>query len=221
MGSITQILFRDSEYIWRKILEHPFVKELFTGSLSLEKFKYYVMQDYNYLIAMMKTFSIIASKAEYEVAKLALEIAHQDATIEMENYKELLNELGLNQKDVIRREPAPTNISYTSYMISTALLEPPIYGLTVTLPCFWSYQYIAENYLKEIESINNQLYRKWALTYVSKEYKELVTSLREIIDKLYESKGADLEKMKQIFKTASRFEYMFWDMAYRMEKWPL
>ncbi|MEB3765759.1 MAG: hypothetical protein GSR77_06305 [Desulfurococcales archaeon] len=45
---------------------------------------------------MMETSSTIASMAKYDVAKLALEIACLDATIEMENYKELLNELGLD-----------------------------------------------------------------------------------------------------------------------------
>ncbi len=47
-----------------KILKHLFVKKLFTESLSPKMFKYYVVQDYNYLIAITKTFSIIASKAD-------------------------------------------------------------------------------------------------------------------------------------------------------------
>ncbi|RLG03644.1 MAG: thiaminase II, partial [Thaumarchaeota archaeon] len=29
------------------------------------------------------------------------------------------------------------------------------------------------------------------------------------------------ERLEKIFLMASRYEYMFWDMAYNLEKWPI
>jgi thiaminase/transcriptional activator TenA len=43
-------LRKDANAIWKKIIEHPFVVELYKGDLPLNKFKFYILQDYQYLI---------------------------------------------------------------------------------------------------------------------------------------------------------------------------
>ncbi|MCE4625038.1 MAG: thiaminase II [Desulfurococcales archaeon] len=221
MARLTETLYRSAEHIWEKIVSHPFVLELYSGKLPVEKFKFYVVQDYNYLIGMMRTFSLIAAKADPETAALALEIAHADATVEMENYKRLLPRLGLTLEQVIATEPAPTNVAYMNYLITTAALGTPLEGLVAVLPCFWSYQYIAERLKDALKDNPNPLYREWAQVYLSREYKDLVDRLKEAADKLFEEEGGRLSILKKIFVTGSRYEYMFWDMAYRIERWPI
>ncbi len=216
---LSQSLRREAEPIWRKILEHPFVVELYTGKLDSEKFKFYILQDYNYLLTMVKVFSIIASKSDLEIAAKALEIARADATIELDNYKKLLARMGLSIEDAVRTPPTPTNVGYMSYMISVASLGDALEGFVVTLPCFWSYLEIAKYHKDKLPDNPNKLYVEWAKAYLSKEYEDLVNELIEVVDALYT--GAKYEKLKEIFLTASRFEWMFWDMAYRMEKWPV
>ncbi len=216
---IIDLLKKSAERIWREILNHPFVQELYKGTLPLEKFKFYVSQDYNYLIGMMKTFSLIAAKADYETARISLEIAYLDATIEMENYKKLLKELDLTLEEVIKIEPAPTNFAYMNFLVSTAATEQPIYALTATLPCFWSYLYIAEHYKDLLSKNPSKIYRSWASAYISEEYRELVELLKETVRRLYREEHADLEKMKRLFIIGSRYELMFWNMSYNMEKW--
>ena len=44
---------------------------------------------------------------------------------------------------------------------------------------------------------------------------------RGLIDTLYESYGGSYESLKRIFRIATRYEYMFWSMAYNMERWPV
>jgi len=177
------------------------------------------VQDYNYLVGMMRTYSIIASKAPFEVARKALEIAYGDATVEMENYVRLLSRLGLSLEDVINAEPAPTNVAYMNFLVATASLGTPLEGLVATLPCFWSYQYIAEHYADALESNPVDLYREWGSVYLSDEYRRLVEELRDLVDSLYDGRGYD--GLRRLFITGSRYEYMFWDMAYREESWPV
>lgn len=216
---LSQSLRREADTIWRRILEHPFVTELYTGKLDLERFKYYILQDYNYLLTMIKVFSIIASKADVEIAAKALEIARADATIELENYKRLLAKVGLTIEDAVKTRPSPTNVGYMSYMISVASLGDVLDGFVVTLPCFWSYLEIAKYHEDKLSSNPVDLYVEWARAYLSPEYEKLVNDLIEIVDSLYV--GARYSRLKEIFLTASRFEWMFWDMAYRMEEWPV
>ena len=217
--SLSDRLRIDADYIWRKILNHPFINAIYEGSLPLEKFIFYVKQDYNYLIGMMRVLSILASKADYEIAKFALELAHIDATIEMENYVRLLNSLGLTLNEVINEEPMPTNVAYINYLISTCYIGSPLECLVAILPCFWSYAEIAEEKKELLLRNKVEVYVDWARTYLTKEYKDLVYKLRRLIDKLWN--GRDYDKLRRIFITASKYEYMFWDAAYREEKWPL
>ncbi len=216
---LTDELRAAADRIWRKIFDHPFVVELFSGELPLDKFKYYIIQDYNYLITMYRCFSLIASKADYRLARKALELAYLEATTEMANYEKLLNGLGIAFDEVVRAEPAPTNEAYMNYLTSTCALKPPVHGLVAVLPCFWSYAEIAEKHRERLDSNANELYVEWAKTYTTNEYLQLVDELREFIDEYV--KPHDKEELLRTFLTASKYEYMFWDMSYRMESWPI
>ena len=216
---LSDLLRRDVEHIWIRIFNHSFVVQLYDGSLPMSKFRYYIIQDYNYLITMMRCFSLIAAKADPSVSAKALEIALADATTELENYKRLLGKLGLSFNDVVNTEPAPTNLAYMNYLLATCALGTPLEGLVAVLPCFWSYLEIAENLKDRLAANEVSVYREWCMTYLSNEYKNLVRDLRELVDTLWD--GRDYERYLKLFTRSSKYEYMFWDMAYREEKWPV
>ena len=49
-----------------------------------------------------------------------------------------------------------------------------------------------------------------------------VAAWRSFVDRQAREAGAEeLEAMRQAFVTSSRYEYMFWDAAYRREQWPV
>lgn len=215
----TDSLRADVRHIWGKIFSHPFVTQLFDGTLPIRKFKYYIIQDYNYLISVMKCFSLIAAKADPSVSAVALEIAHTDATTELENYKKLLMRLNLSFEEVINTEPAPTNLAYMNYLLVTCSLGIPLEGLIALLPCFWSYLEIAEKLRGKLAGNKVELYREWCMTYLSSEYRKLVQDLRNLIDGMWD--GRNYGRYLAIFTKSSKYEYMFWDMAYREEQWPI
>jgi len=218
-AGLSERLRRDADAIWQRIFEHPFVVELYEGTLPLEKFKFYAIQDYNYLIGMMRSYSLLAAKSDYEVAKAALEIAYADATVEMKNYERLLEKLGLKLEDAAKAEPAPTNEAYMNFLVSTCALGSPLECLVATLPCFWSYAEIAEKHKEKLKGNPVELYVEWASVYLSKEYVALVEKLRSLVDSLWRGEG--YERLRSLFLRASRYEYMFWDMAYKLESWPV
>jgi len=207
-------MYRD---LWEKDLDHPFVVELYSGTLPLEKFRYYVLQDYNYLVTMVKVLSILAAKAPtLELSKLALELAYGTVTGEMENYRRLLSALNLSIEDAIRAKPNPTNVAYMNFLLSTAYHEDFYAGLASILPCFWTYEDIAERHKWRLEGNKVELYRNWASVYLSSEYKALVAKLREALDK----SGRSADSLSYYFGQALRYEIMFWQASYTMEEWP-
>ena len=60
----TERLLNVSKEIWEAYHEHPFVKGIADGSLDKEKFKYYMIQDYLYLLDYTKVFAIGVAKAK-------------------------------------------------------------------------------------------------------------------------------------------------------------
>jgi len=204
--------------VWLKILQHPFVLELYSGTLPISKFKYYAIQDYNYLVSMTKVLSIMSVKApDLARTKLALELAYKTITVEMANYEELLSSLGLSIDEVVKIEPNPTNIAYMNFLLTTCYTHDYWRIMSALLPCFWTYREIALTHKEKLSKNNVEIYKKWASVYLSDEYAELVKIFITEVD----SSPLTIEEMIPFFKLASRYEYIFWDAAYREEKWPV
>jgi len=105
--------------IWEAIFKHPFVVELYSGALPLEKFRYYLLQDYNYLVNFAKALSLATAKAPaVPLMREALALAYGTVTGEMANYEALLGEVGLTLEDAAGAEPNFVNVSYMSYLLS-------------------------------------------------------------------------------------------------------
>jgi thiaminase/transcriptional activator TenA len=214
---ISDRLRKDADAIWAEIFHHPFVVELYEGTLPLEKFKFYVLQDYNYLAADMKNLSILSSKApSVEAMRQMVELAHLEATTEFRAYEELLIRLGYTVEDAIRTEPAPTNISYASFLLATSSLRTFWEGLAATLPCFWIYAEIAEFHRDKLKDNKNALYSEWASVYLTEPYRDLIDKMKGLLD----NANVEYEKLKEAFIIASKYEYLYWSMAHEMEKWP-
>ena len=61
--SFTQNLWEQVKPIYKKILEHPFIKELGTGTLDINIFKYYIEQDSLYLVDYARALSVLSAKS--------------------------------------------------------------------------------------------------------------------------------------------------------------
>lgn len=218
--SISQRLRQDANPIWEGIIEHPFVGELYDGILPLEKFKFYILQDYNYLVSAIKNLSIISSRADsVDAMREVIEILWLESGSEFKSYEEFLQKLGYSLKDAVNIKPLPVNVSYTSFLLSTSSLRSYPESITSVLPCFWSYAEIAEYHKDKLSKNGNRLYVEWAVVYLSEPYLNLVGRMRELVDRI--GKGFPYEKLRETFNIASRYEYMYWEAMYNMDAWPV
>ncbi len=66
-----------------------------------------------------------------------------------------------------------------------------------------------------------RLYARWIGTYGSPEFGAVVGAVLEATNELAAQIGdAERAAMRRHFRTTSRYEWMFWDMGYRLEQWP-
>ena len=66
------------------------------------------------------------------------------------------------------------------------------------------------------------VYREWVATYASDVYGRLVKQQLRLVDELGAMASRDEKaRMAAHSHQSSRYEYLFWDAAYRLESWPV
>lgn len=208
--------------IWRQNHEHPFVQELGKGTLAKEKFRFYMIQDYLYLIEYSKLFALGAVKAaDLETMGKFAALLHSTLHEEMALHRRYAARFGISEAELAGAEPSPITLAYTHYMLHEAQNGSLAELVAALLPCMWGYWEIG----KELNAIpgaaEHELYGEWIRMYSSAEFGELALWCIELLDTLAAGKPeAELAKLEEIFLNTTRFEYMFWDMSYRGQMWP-
>jgi thiaminase/transcriptional activator TenA len=85
------------------------------------------------------------------------------------------------------------------------------------LPCQWGYCEIGQTLARRGKPTAAPFYAQWIDMYASPEFAALASWSRELLDSL-EGFGRE-ERLIETFCTSARYEYLFWEMAYRMESW--
>ena len=215
-------LYEKLQPIWRQNHNHPFVQGMGDGTLEKEKFRFYMIQDYLYLIDYAKLFAIGAMKAT-DVQTMGKFASLLDSTLneEMSLHREYAKKFEISEKELEKAQPSPTTLAYTHYMLHVGQSGTLAELVAALLPCMWSYWEIGKE-LSEKPGAENEFYREWIEMYSSEEFGELATWCINLFDSLTEDKSeAELEKLEEIFLNTTRFEYMFWDMAYKEAMWPV
>ena len=214
-------LFQNVQPIWEKSHQHPFVKGIGNGELELDKFQFYIIQDYLYLIEYAKVYALGVVKAKdlQVMSKFARQI---DGILngEMNIHKEYAKRLGISIEEMEQAKPASMNLAYTNYMLSVSQSGTLAELVASLLPCMWSYWEIGKRLNDVPGASDHEFYGEWIRGYSSEEYAELCIWVIELMNELAEGKSEkELAHLEEIFMTTSRFEYLFWDMAYRKETW--
>lgn len=209
-------LYESAKNIWDSYYEHPFVKGIGDGSLQKEKFKFYIIQDYLYLLEYAKLFAlgVIKSKTENDMKKFA-SLTDGILNSEMGIHRIYMKKLRINELDISNANPTLDNISYTSYMLSASHCGDIKEIAVAALSCMWSYKMIGDN-LKKLYSLNNNFYQEWIDCYCSERYAELTKWNIELVEKYCQNiTSAEKEHLKSIFINCSIYESKFWDMSYK------
>lgn len=220
MKKLTEQLYESVEEIWNEYYIHPFIKGIGEGKLELDKFRFYMVQDYLYLLDYAKVFAlgIVKSKEERLMRKFA-SMVNNTLNSEMKIHKTYMERLGITKGEVEKTPVSLANQSYTSYMLSVGNQEGVLELLVSILACSWSYQkigiYLAKAYPKSVE---HEFYGDWVKGYCSKEYEKDNEEILALVDELGEAYTKEqIENLKKIFINCSRYEAMFWEMAYKKE----
>jgi thiaminase/transcriptional activator TenA len=217
----TQELWRSIEPIYGRILDHPFIRGLTDGSLDRDAFRFYVVQDALYLVEYARALAVAAARApDREGILLFAQNAAGAIEVERALHEEFFRDFRLSEEAVRATPPAPTNLAYTSYLLAVAYGGSFSEGLGALLPCFWIYREVGRSLLER--GSPDPLYRRWIDTYGGEEYGAIVEEVIRLTDRIAPGLSeVERTRMRDHFVQTSRYEWMFWDMGFRQESWPL
>ncbi|HIC8757362.1 thiaminase II [Elizabethkingia anophelis] len=212
-----------SENAWKQIEEYyqlilamPFVKELAEGSLSKEKFQFYMAQDSLYLEHFGRALALIGARA-YNIQDVLSFTRFAENAIVVEN---ALHESYFKDFDVTEKgKMQPVCHHYVHFLKSTAALDAVEIAMAAVLPCFWIYQKVGD-YIYDNKKTDKNPYKKWIDTYSGEEFALAVQQAIEICDRAAEATTPEIRvKMTEAFITATQMEYYFWQAAYDLKSW--
>ncbi|KAK8433753.1 Phosphomethylpyrimidine kinase-domain-containing protein [Phyllosticta citricarpa] len=205
---------------WREHTHHDFVKQLADGTLPVQKFQNYLVQDYLFLIQFSRANSLAAYKAKDldDINKSARIVLHIQE--EMGLHVRYCEGFGLTKGDIERHEEHQACTAYTRYVLDIGQSED-WFALQVALaPCLLGYGHIARRLFDDpATKREGNRYWDWVLQYVAEDYTAAVRTGAELLEKhAVRQSPARIEELVRIFIHATKMETGFWDMGETLDR---
>lgn len=207
-------LLTENQDLWRAILGHPFLQETASGRISDHTFKTWMQQDYLFVREAIPFVAILLAKAPESMRSQFIQIlAGLDQELAL--FQKNAADKKVNLKKV---DAAPTCHAYLQFLMATAYNGSFVEGFTVL--------YAAEKvYLDSWMEVKKKLkgkspWKSFIDNWTSEGFQQYVGWLAGTLDQLVKDFPSHaLRSLHELFQTTARYEYLFWDMAYKEEKW--
>lgn len=219
----SELLKKNAQPILQKQFEHPFVKGLGDGTLPLDKFRYYMIQDSLYIVEYARAMAWVAPlMPEVKDILSMLDAAKQSFQIEAMLKEQYFKQFGITLEDALRAEFSPTCKAYIDHLFRYTRNGTLAEGMAAILPCGWVYIEIGHRFTSGKKIPDNHPYKLWLITYAVPEFRDMVDWWFEILDTaVIGYPKRELFHIEEIFQQSCRYEWMFWDLGWKKAKWRL
>ena len=220
LSKFSDELFAAARPIWDAQLEHPFVQGIADGTLPEETFRNWVRQDYLYLKEYSRVFAWGAAKArQLGSMQWYAKLLDLILNVEMDLHRGYAARFGISLEELEAEQMWPTTRAYTDFLVRTSADGDMADLVAALLPCAWGYAYVAADMARGSVP-EDARYADWISMYVSEEFTGARDWLIEEMNRLAQgATPAVRERMMEIFLISSRYEWMFWEMCWRGERW--
>ncbi len=215
---LAETLRAGADALWRKNLRHPFVQGIGDGTLPVERFKYFLRQDYIFLIGYSRALAIASAKApDLEGMTKFAELLYGTLSQEMTLHRGYCAGFGISAHSLEKTAAATTTLAYTGFLARTADAGSIHEIAAALLPCQWGYSDAGLHLANTGDLSAKNRYTEWIQSYASPEFKASADWLRGYLNR----HGKDIpapkkRRLQRIFDTSARHEYHFWEMAWRV-----
>jgi thiaminase/transcriptional activator TenA len=210
-------LRNDAGRDWRDYVGHAFVRGLGQGTLPPEAFRYYLQQDYLFLIHFARAYALAVFKAdtlaEMRAAKEALRVI---LDVEIGLHVKYCESWGLTEDAVAAVTEDKANMAYTRFVLERGLAGDALDLHVALAPCVIGYGVIGQALDSDADTkrVGNP-YSDWIAMYAGAEYQAARRAAEEQLDRLWTRRGneARYQPLLETFRAACRLESGFWQMG--------
>jgi len=203
---------------WECYVQHDFVRMLGEGSLPEPAFRFFLMQDYLYLIQYARAHALAAYKArtlaDIRAAKDALAAL---VDVEIHLHLRMCKRWGLEAADVEATPEHPATVAYTRYMLDVGMSGDLLDLHVALIPCTLGYAEIGRRLAPNgVQALDPEHpYREWIGEYGGDAFQQMAAESRVRLDALAQRYSGEqrLDELAHIFATAARLEADFWQMG--------
>lgn len=203
--------------LWDRATNHPFINDLGDGSLPIEKFRRYFIQDYVFVNDLSKTLGIAEAKAP-DMASARPMAEFQSALMGAEDalFLRAFKELGVEESEWRSAALSPTTAAFGDFLVRTAYeggFEHICTAFAVTEGVYMDWEQRLADTGSEPE---NEFYGEWIALHTEQILGPFVQFVGRVVDAVPES---DFKILSNVFERTPQYEIRFWDMAYSGETW--
>ena len=214
------ILHRTAEIIEES--EH--MKDIVNGTMSDERFRFQICQNYQYLLDYTRCWALMLGKcSSYQEMEIFYPIVKNtmESTV-MINRTYWAEEIGVTPDDLDKIIEAPGKRSYTAFQLMCVHHGSLAEGMMALFPCNIIYRYFGEDLLNKCRLDKENKFYKWLAYYVSDEYIQKTENEISVVNRLCSGKSEkEKAKLKEILADSCNYEILQWqDMYHNMTTWP-
>ncbi|TMW70332.1 thiaminase II [Alteribacter natronophilus] len=220
--SFSQKLRQEAAHIFEAVYRHPFVQEIGKGTLGKDQLIHYVKQDFEYLNAYIHTRGLAISKCtERKDMAMFSEGIEFILNSEIHPHNNFCRVAEVDYEELQGYALAPTAQHYTRHMLNVAQNGTLAEIIAVSLPCPWIYMDIGERLMQDFTPDDHHPFNEW-IRFYGEGTRDHMQPYLDRLDELAEhASEGERTRMKEHFMLSCQLEYMFFDMAYTLQDWPV
>lgn len=207
------------------IEETPHMQDILHGTMSLERFRFQIKQNYQYLMDYTRCWAVGFSKCtsfeEMEIWYSIVKNTMENTVMMNRTYWAEQLEMTVEEMDAVIEAPGKRN--YTSFQLMTAHEGGLAETMMALFPCNILYRYFGEDLLDKCDLPEDNMFYQWLAYYVSDEYIRKTENEISMVNRLCAHKTEkETARLLEIFCNSCNYEILQWqDLYHNMTTWPL
>ncbi len=222
-GSALARLIRANEADWHAFTHHRFVEGLGDGSLPEAAFRFYLVQDYRFLVHFARAWALAAFKSDdLDDIKSAAAVVHALVDEEMQLHVRTCAGWGLDEATLRTAREHAANAAYTRFVLERGLAGDLADLLAALAPCVIGYAEIGARLGKRPDATAaSNPYAEWVRTYAGEAYQQGAATAAAQLERVLQRRlapepwtGPRWPDLVATFGQATRLEVGFWEMGF-------
>lgn len=214
MNGFSEMLRRECASDWQACVDHRFVNELFSGEISDEHLRRYLVQDYQFVDRFVALLGAAIASADHFAARVRLtQFAAMITSEENTYFVRCFDQLGVPEAE--RRAPILSPVTQAFQDLMAEAASSLSYANTLAVLC------VAEGlYLDWADQPGRPLPRdfrhaEWISLHANDFFRSFVGWLRAELDRVsLKLSAAEQQRARQLFYHAVKLERAFFDATY-------